>query len=43
MGQDYWKKSLVFPVWDFVPQASKQRETYFATKKFLQDFEGHDH
>ena len=36
------KKISIFPVWNQLPQASKQKETYFANRKILQNFEGHD-
>ena len=35
------KKFFLFEI--LLPQASKQKKTYFATKKILQNFEGHDH
>ena len=37
------KKHKFFQFEILLPQASKQKETYFATRKILQNFEGHDH
>ena len=41
MGQDFWQKLSIFLVWDL--KANKQKETYFATRKILQNFEGQNH
>ena len=37
------KKSQLFQFEISFPQASKQKETHFATRKILQNSEGHDH
>ena len=41
-GSRFLKKTSFFPVWDLVT-TGKQVEKNFATKKILQNFEGHDH
>ena len=37
-----FEKKNIYPVWNLLPQFSKQKEIYFDTRKILQNFEGYD-
>ena len=38
-----FEKKKKHPVWNLLPQFSKQKELYFDTRKILQHFEGYDY
>ena len=45
MGRDFWnkKKCQFFQFVISLAQTSKYKDTYSATRKILEEFEGHDH